>query len=717
LLGVALAGFAPAAQPPSATRSVKPYLYVPRTEKSEGGAAGAAAVARSAGAITSAPRLVLEAGPPEASPRPVWADLKPIGWVQAVDASALEQGRWEILEDGGAVWRLALVTPGAAALRVHFTDFHLEAGHVRLYASDGKQADGPYFERGPLAGGDFWSRSIDGDMVVVEYSSPVPVTSLPFAIAGVGRLSETGAGVRPAAGEASRMKAEIEDVTAGCYLDYSCFEEWREAGQSAVYIRFVQWPYIYQCTGVLVANSSGAPRPYLLTAHHCVSTEEAARSLEAVWFFESESCGSPPSSRSSFLTTSGARLLVTRDRPQGDFSLLELAALPARPVRFAGWSTEELDSGREVAVIHHPLNSYKRIAFGYRVGDEPGPAGRPADLFYTIEYSAGRTDYGSSGAPLFYRQNGEFFLVGILSYGDTPPSGLTVCDVSPFHDGYGRFSKMYPVLAGWLDPRGQAGPLRAAPESVDFQVRGPWSFPELARVRLLNMAAAPVEFRIESGAGWLSASPRSGHIEAGGAAEIEVTLDPQAFAAPGEFQSGLLVQPIDSTQPPLAVNVRVRVLGPRITVESFRNAASWAPGLVAGSLAVVVGTGLASGIEGCLSAASPGGPWPLELGGVKVQFGSHPAPVFSVCNVEGLEFAAVQVPFELAPGTVWARVEAGGEWALLDGVPVHEAQPGIFEAFTNGERHAVVARADGSLMSPAQPLRAGEPAVLYATGL
>jgi len=716
-LGLGLACFVTEGQTASGIRSAKPFLYVPKAERSDSRAAVGEATARFARGVQTAPRYILTVLQAEANQKPLEADLKPVGRVQAVEASALKEGQWEVLQDGAAVWRLALVVPGAASLRVRFKDFSVRAGALRLYGADGGQVDGPYSGRGPMGDGDFWSRSLGGDTVVVEYYSTGPAAELPFAIAEVGCIGETGAGPRPAAGAARPLKTEIEDVAAGCYLDYSCFENWKEAGRPAVYIRFVQWPYIYQCTGVLVANRSGELRPYLLTAHHCISTEEAARSLEAVWFFETESCGLEPPARSSFETTSGARLIVTRGRPEGDFSLLELAALPARPVWFAGWSTEELDFGREAAVIHHPRNSYKRIAFGYRVADEPGPGGRPADRFYTIEYASGRTDFGSSGAPLFYRKNGAFFLAGILSYGDTPPPGLTVCDLSPFRDGYGRFSIMYPVLAEWLDPPQQPGSLRVSPDSIDFQIRGQWSFPEAARVRLANTAAGPVEFRLESGASWLLAAPQSGVIDGEGTAEIEVRLDPQAFSAPGEFQSVVLVHAVDSRFPPLAVSVRVNVLGPRITLESFRNAADWAPGIVAGSLAVVLGTGLARGLEGCITAASPGGPWPLELGGVKVQFGSHPAPIFSVCNVEGLEFAAVQVPFELAPGTVWARVEAAGEWALLNGVPVREAQPGIFETFTNGERHAVVTRMDGSLVTPAQPLRAGESAVLYATGL
>jgi hypothetical protein len=104
-------------------------------------------------------------------------------------------------------------------------------------------------------------------------------------------------------------------------------------------------------------------------------------------------------------------------------------------------------------VIHHPAGSYKRIAFGNRAPDWEGWVSgtyRPADMYYRVRYTSGRTEGGSSGSPLFYKDNISGYLVGALSFGMAPRPGFTVCDISPFEDSFGRFSVMFRYLAPFL---------------------------------------------------------------------------------------------------------------------------------------------------------------------------------------------------------------------------------------------------------------------------
>jgi hypothetical protein len=42
------------------------------------------------------------------------------------------------------------------------------------------------------------------------------------------------------------------------------------------------------CSGALVATRDNNLKPYLMTAGHCVSTEQAARTVEAYWTYQKQ---------------------------------------------------------------------------------------------------------------------------------------------------------------------------------------------------------------------------------------------------------------------------------------------------------------------------------------------------------------------------------------------------------------------------------------------
>ncbi|MBL8209152.1 MAG: PEGA domain-containing protein [Bryobacterales bacterium] len=85
--------------------------------------------------------------------------------------------------------RFQVALDGPDALQIAFGDFHLPAGAaVRLFAlaADGTVSSaGPYEAAGPAGTGEFWSDPVAGNPVTVELSSPEPLATLPFSIAGV----------------------------------------------------------------------------------------------------------------------------------------------------------------------------------------------------------------------------------------------------------------------------------------------------------------------------------------------------------------------------------------------------------------------------------------------------------------------------------------------------------------------------------------------------
>ncbi len=152
---------------------------------------------------------------------------------------------------------------------------------------------------------------------------------------------------------------------------------------------------------------------------------------------------------------------------------------------------------------------------------------------------------------------------------------------------------------------------------------------------------------------------------------------------------------------------------PSFTSRAVVNAASFVHGLVAGSAATVFVAG-AHDDEGIVQASAV--PLPESLSGVTVSVSGLRAPLFAVANVNGLEQVNFQAPFELE----------GAQSALLvvtrDGissepveVPVLAEQPGIFTV--DGTFALMVRHVDGTLVSPENPLRRGEFAFFYATGL
>ncbi|MCC6539350.1 MAG: hypothetical protein IT162_17495 [Bryobacterales bacterium] len=122
------------------------------------------------GKIAELKLLPNAAAPPVAAtpdrPRPTR-----VGEHRRVDAAQWKKkGAWFKTKAGVSVWRLAVRSPGAAALRVHFKEFRV--GEGRVWVHNGKEFTGPFTGPGLYGDGDFWAAVIPGERVVVEYQPP-----------------------------------------------------------------------------------------------------------------------------------------------------------------------------------------------------------------------------------------------------------------------------------------------------------------------------------------------------------------------------------------------------------------------------------------------------------------------------------------------------------------------------------------------------------------
>ena len=369
-----------------------------------------------------------------------------IGRHRRMDSSALNGGRWESTSDGSTVWRLTIHSPGALGIRLHFTGF--AAGSGRLWVHDGSselsQIAGPYAGMGPYNDGDFWSDVVMSDSAVIEYQPAGRAVRRglpPFQIAEISHIfSDPQPGPKE---DLSRAAA------ATCNLDSTCYSEWADTAKAVGRISFESGGGSFVCSGTLLNTRNNSGDLLFLTANHCIDTDTVARTLQAFWFYQTSACnGAPPSTR-NVPRTAGSRLLVTGDRTQGDFSLVRLNSVPSG-VMFSGWDPAEVAEGTALTVVHHPSGDYKRIAFGNRVASS-----RITSAFYSVLYSQGLTEGGSSGSGLF---SAPLVLTGTLSNGPKADTPEQYCRIIPFADNYGRFSSFYPLIRDILEERSVTNP-------------------------------------------------------------------------------------------------------------------------------------------------------------------------------------------------------------------------------------------------------------------
>ena len=144
--------------------------------------------------------------------------MRRTGVHRAVPETALARGTWSTLPDGSSIWRVALQSNRATGMRIEFTNFAIGAGKVWVHTA--KTVDGPYTDQGPYGNGTFWSGTVEGESLVIEYQPESGVTggTPPFH---VHRISHQALRLQDA------LPQQISDPAASCQQDN---EKRRQAG-------------------------------------------------------------------------------------------------------------------------------------------------------------------------------------------------------------------------------------------------------------------------------------------------------------------------------------------------------------------------------------------------------------------------------------------------------------------------------------------------------
>jgi hypothetical protein len=340
-------------------------------------------------------------------------------------------------------WGAEIQVEGAYRLRLHLAGVRLPAG-TRLWVHGDGEVAGPF---GPeLVGpdGGLWTPSVAGEAVRIDVELPAGSTD--------------GAGFTLDRVLEILAVSETADKDLPCQVDASCAGD--ELGgietlrRAVARLQYIDNGSGFLCTGGLLNDTDPATEiPYLLTAHHCISTPEEAASLEAFWDYFTESCGGVAPRLSQVPRSQGSTLLATGE--SSDFTLLRLSRVPPGRV-FLGWRAAPIPEGTVIHRLSHaggrPL-SYSAT----QVEDFLGTCrNRPRPNYLYSAPLRGGTEGGSSGAPAVLA-GGEVVGQLVGGCGSTDNCSIEQAAVD------GAFAATYPSIRQFLDP---PRPCAAGPQAL-----------------------------------------------------------------------------------------------------------------------------------------------------------------------------------------------------------------------------------------------------------
>ncbi len=357
-----------------------------------------------------------------------------------VDLDPENSGRWTETTRG-RVWRLAIRSDKAYSLYINM-DFSLQPG-AKLFVYDPayQNLQGAYTSRNNNPAEVLTIAPIQGDILIVELN----LTTAQYTFGNV-RITKVYHDflniLKDKTTQAKKFYGSNE-----CDEDINCANGRFWQTEKRAVCKIITNGGIG--TGTLIGNTSGSDVPYVLTAHHLISTVEMA--AEALFLFNYESAGCQEDLATSSKSISGATLLATTDHLV-DFALLELFEKPPQAYNpyYAGWDSRNIIANSAVS-IHHPFGGPKQVAIEYHPleSEDIGRGYDENSTWKVSHWEVGTTEAGSSGAPLF---NEQHRIVGTLT------GGRSTCGYAK--DDY--FTKLnaswdfYPEpsnqLKYWLDP-------------------------------------------------------------------------------------------------------------------------------------------------------------------------------------------------------------------------------------------------------------------------
>lgn len=349
-----------------------------------------------------------------------------------------ESAHKDSLEDG-ILYRIAIVSRGATSIRILFSTYNIPHG-ATVFVYNEYDILGAFTSYNNSKSNKLPVMPLKGDSLVIEYFEPY---FLPTNENGL-VVGEVYHGI---------LDEETYNRYTDCQININCpdGDEWQKEKRAVCKLIFDR----YLCSGTLLNNTKSDGKPYVLTANHCISTQDIADECIFVFNYESPTC----STASSVLYQSIAGGILRATNQNSDFTLIELnRRIPSRyHPYFAGWSRliQHPESG---VCIHHPRGNVKKISTYNLIpvtSDCMSDSYNPANFWIIKRWYHGVTEGGSSGSALF---NAKHRVIGQL-YGGCPGYNNNCDNIEREYSNYGKFDVSWNYgntpskrLKDWLDP-------------------------------------------------------------------------------------------------------------------------------------------------------------------------------------------------------------------------------------------------------------------------
>ncbi len=351
----------------------------------------------------------------------------------------------------GAVARMAITSPDALGIRVglKLAQLHPDV-ELRFAGSDAPDDVVASVRAGQAqlladAQGLYWTPATDGQTQWIEIHRPAHVA------VGMARISAPQLAHQFVNSQNDFKLLEKVGESGSCNIDSVCMaptlgDDYARAVRSVAHMQYVTTVNgqtgTYICTGTLLNDMQPTTQvPYFYSAHHCISTQTEASTLNTFWSYEATSCGSGVSRPVTRL--SGGATYLHSDATT-DALLLRLNDPAPAGAEFSGWDSSALPSSSAVLAIHHPRGDLKKSSTGRQI-----PVGTSASR-NAVAWLSGTTEGGSSGSGLFTRDLNGYRLRGGL-YGGSASCSNTGSEANAANrDYYSRFDAVFPQLQQWL---------------------------------------------------------------------------------------------------------------------------------------------------------------------------------------------------------------------------------------------------------------------------
>ena len=391
--------------------------------------------------------------------------------------------KWVPVEGGSVVALASVTSPGATNMRMGVrVDLPPEA-EIRFFGAD-LATSHPVVTREDISWKGFeprtlWSPIVEGQTIGIEIVLPSEesLSDFRFEIDGVlhGFLENDGFGFRP--------QLCSNQVDAICRT--SRFQSGYIGTVGQISFRSDSGGG-YVCSGTMMNDKD--PRhyiPYFLTANHCISSQDEARSIVAQWYYLPATCGGTALHSRYFRTNFGANMLETSARQ--DSSFLVFRYRTRKPQGYSGWDSARVPRGHDAFGLHHPSGTRMKYSAGkttrfknVNVCEDP-VAGTGCNLVANaieVDWTDGLTEGGSSGSGLFLRTSKGTRLRGVLSGG----KGECRDKIS----AYGNFRDFYGQVGRYLNAT--RAPISAPPYEGDRPVDDHGNTPGTATIASIPSA-------------------------------------------------------------------------------------------------------------------------------------------------------------------------------------------------------------------------------------